>query len=844
MRTKKASPLKAKNIQAVKRKNIQTKKTTIKKVKKDVKIPYHQKPENMSLEEWQIALRKQVAKETVFSLENIGGQAVFSDYLVKNPLTKQTYKVAIRDNAKGLNFCSCPDFKTNLLGTCKHIEFVLDKINNIPAKKKLMKEGFHPEYSSLSIRYGTERKIYLRIGTENETEIKKLAKKYFNEHSFLKDNAYQEIDIFLSDVKKLNAEFRAYDDAVQFIIEKRDRTKREKIITEQYANQPEKLDSLIKTTLYPYQKAGVLFAAKAGRCLIADDMGLGKTIQAIATCELLIKEFYLDSILIICPTSLKYQWKSEIKKFTGCDALVIEGMPHLRKEKYEANYTYKIISHHLAKNDLEEIRRLSPGMVILDEAQRIKNWKTKIAQAVKTISSKYALVLTGTPLENKIEEIHSIMQFVDNFRLGPLYKFLNKHQVADSHGKVIGYQHLNDINKTLNEVLIRRTKVEIADQLPERIDNNFFVELTPKQKELHANYYEEVCRLVNKWKKFRFLSEEDRQKLLICLNCMRMVSDSSYILDQKTRHDTKIAELMSILGDLFENKNQKVVIFSQWERMTRLVAQDLDAMNIKYEYLHGGIPGHKRGILLDNFRNDPESRVFLSTDAGGTGLNLQSANYIINLDIPWNPAILEQRIARVHRLGQKETVNVINFISTGSIEQRILALLGFKKSMFEGVLDMGNDSVFMSEDRFSQFMRTVEAVAEAPVDESEETEHAAETESEIFVEEEESMPFASAILQPEESLENQEKPQTQFQNTSAGESLDFNDLIKKGIDFLSQLSESLKPDTNGNERKSNEGLIREDEKTGEKYLRIPLKNEQFISKLAKGFGAFIDAMSR
>lgn len=822
------------------------KKVTSKKEKAQTKIPYHHKPENMTLENWQIALRKQFAAEQNFQTENIGNNPVFSDYFVTNNNTKNTYKVAIRDEKSGLNFCSCPDFKTNLLGTCKHIEYLLYTFSNIPKLKKLIKAGFNPDYSSLSLRYGTERKIHLRIGTENKEAIAKLAKKYFDSESFLTENSFYIIENFIDEVKLLNPTFRAYPDAIDFIIDKRERKKREQIIEIKYANK-DLIDSLINTKLYPYQKDGVLFAAKSGRCLIADEMGLGKTIQSLATCELLIKEFQVEKILIVCPTSLKYQWKSEIKKFTGKDAIVIEGNPLRRKEKYESENTYKIISYHVIKNDKSEIISLNPDLVILDEAQRIKNWKTQTAQSVKSISSKYALVLTGTPLENKIDEIHSIMQFVDNFRLGPLYKFLNYHQILDDNGKVTGYQHLNEINQSLSEVLVRRTKKEIADQLPERIDNNYFVQLTQKQKEIHDDYYESVCKLVNKWRRHRYLSEEDRKKLMIFLGCMRMVSDSTYIIDQKTRHDTKIDELVTLLKEIFERNDQKVVIFSQWERMTRLVAEELVKMNIKYEYLHGGIQSDKRGVLLENFRENPESKVFLSTDAGGVGLNLQSASYIINLDIPWNPAVLEQRIARVHRLGQKNTVNVINFISSCSIEERILALLGFKKSVFEGVLDLGNDSVFMDESRFSQFMKTVENVADVQIEDSD-----VENAEQVFEEEKiDNLPINAFEPEQEEQFAEVETQATskESENTSTqqthGDS-NISDLLLKGIDFLTQLTESLKSSatSSNNGSSSNNGFIKHDEKTGEKYLKIPINDEKLVSKVAQGIAAFLEVLKK
>jgi SNF2 family DNA or RNA helicase len=167
---------------------------------------------------------------------------------------------------------------------------------------------------------------------------------------------------------------------------------------------------------------------------------------------------------------------------------------------------------------------------------------------------------------------------------------------------------------------------------------------------------------------------------------------------------------MNILDELFETSDEKVVIFSQWKRMTYLVSKELDIRGVPYEHLHGGVPSEKRKNLFDRFNNDPDCRVFLSTDAGSTGLNLQSASMLINLDIPWNPAVLEQRIARIHRMGQKNNVSVINFVAQGTIEHRMLSVLDFKSALSQGILDNGEDAIFMDADKFTKFMETVEAV--------------------------------------------------------------------------------------------------------------------------------------
>jgi len=817
---------------------------------KEKVIPYHYKPQDMSLDEWQSGLRRQFAINQNFVIENLGEHPVFSDFNVYNPISKKTYKVAIRSEKPGLNFCSCPDFKVNLLGTCKHIENLLHKINTVDKNGELFKQGNNQFYSSISLKYGAERKVYLRIGENNSKKIKKLAKSYFDNENYLKPEAFDEFENFLEQVIQIDIEFRCYPDALDFIINVRGNHKRAKHIENKFSQgiKSKEFNNLINAKLYDYQKEGILFAAKSGRCLIADDMGLGKTIQAIATIEIFANEFNAEKVLIICPTSLKYQWKSEIEKFTGRAVQVIEGLYNRRMEQFKSDHFYKITSYNSVINDLDLIKQLSPDVVILDEAQRIKNWKTKTAQAVKNISSEFALVLTGTPIENRLDELHSIVEFIDRYKLGSMFRFLHNHQVKDDNGKVIGYTDLNSISKTLESILIRRKKNDVLLQLPERIDNNYFVAATKEQMEIHKDYSDVVAKLVLKWQRNKFLSEPDRKRLMLSLSCMRMVSDSTFILDQKTRYDTKIDELVVLLKDIFEDKNEKVVIFSQWERMTRLIAIELKKMNVKFEYLHGGIPSSKRKDLLTNFANDAKSKVFLSTDAGGVGLNLQSAGVIINMDIPWNPAVLEQRIARVHRLGQGRHVRVINFVTKFSIEERLLHLIKFKQSLFNGVIDNGDDQVFLDNDKFKKIMDVVENIAEPTIEINEIDTDNENSEIEVYgevakLEDDLKEPIVEDSEETEISItELGEIKSEETEIEKSAEPNNIQDLFISGIDFLQKLSKTFSDKNSTKELVTS--LIQKDEKSGKMSLNIPIQDEKVIEKAVDVLDSFLQMFKR
>ena len=802
-------------------------------------VSYYKQHKNLSLEEWQFALRKKYAETNPFGIENIGAGDVFSEYIVRNPDRKSAYTVSIRSSDNSRNFCTCYDFKTNRLGTCKHVEAVLHHLRANKHTSSLLGQNYEPEYSSVYLDYRGERKICLRVGTENRETFEKFRDKYFsgNGGNVLLPEQFSGFNQIRSEGQKISSSFRCYPDALALILEHRDRQERERRISSKYgSNDNPSFDKLLRAKLYSYQKEGILFAAIAGRCLLADDMGLGKTLQGLGMAELLKSEYGISKVLIICPTSLKYQWKSEIEKFTGSSVRVIEGMPHVRFEQYRGDEFYKIVSYHTASNDVGEISGTFPDLVILDEAQRIKNFLTKTARNIKRIPLTYALVLTGTPLENKLEELYSVAQFLDPFILGPYHEFLSRHQIKSEAGKITGYKDLNAIGKKLSGMMLRRKKSDVLIQLPERMDKMLLVSMTAKQIALHEEFRLIVARLVHKWRKLGFLPEKDRQRLMINLNLMRMVCNSTYILDQETRHDTKIDELMNILEEIFSEGDDKVVVFSQWERMTRIVAGELDRLGIGYEYLHGGVPGAKREVLFKNFNTDPEKRVFLSTDAGGTGLNLQSASYMVNLDIPWNPAVLEQRIGRIHRLGQKKKVSIVNLVSAGTIEHRMTELLKFKSLLAEGILDNGEDVVFMGESKFNKLMSTVEGmVPEAPtasgtgepVDEKLVEEDIAAEPLTLFDEEEVPVPAG------EEQLEGraQEQGQEQGQDQAA---TDPGILIRNGLNFLSGLTKTLSdPEAT---RKLVSTIVSRDEKDGKTYLKLPVESEKTVESVLRLIG--------
>ena len=771
-------------------------------------------PEDLSTGEWQLALRRQHGREQAFELENIGGEAVFSEFRVTNPGSGRSYRVAIRGSAPGDNYCACPDFATNVLGTCKHIEFVLARLERRRGGAAALRRGFEPDYSEVWLRYGAERHVCFRRGSRCTPALAKRARALFDaEHGWrLPAGRFEELDGFLAAASRSRHPVRAYADALAFVAQQRADAHWRRHLATVFAEgaATPALRNLLAVPLYPYQCEGALFAARAGRAIIADDMGLGKTVQAIAAAEILLRHGNARRVLVVCPTSLKHQWHEEILRLAGHEALVIGGPQRERAAQFARPAAFKITNYDTVRRDLDLINAWAPDLVIADEAQRIKNWDTKAAAAMKQVQSPYALVLTGTPLENRLRELVSIVQFVDQHRLGPTWQFLHRHQITADSGQVVGYTRLDEVAKTLSPILIRRRKADVLDQLPPRHDKVYLLPLTAPQRKLHEEQAEIVARIVARWRKQHFLTDRDQKILMAALQSMRMVCDSTYLLDPKQDHGTKIPELLTVLDDLLADPDTKVVIFSQWLRSHELLSRALDAAGHGYVLFHGGVPGRQRGALVRRFREDAACRVFLSTDAGGVGLNLQCASVVVNLDLPWNPAVLEQRIGRAHRLGQHRPVQVLNFVAEQSIEHNLMGLLDFKQSLAAGVLDGGKSDIHLGGSRLTRFMEGVERATAPPVPEA----------------------VSSAPPAPE-------PPAAQLTNGSAAEAPaastpegnPWQPLLALGQALLQEISGP--PQAEGADAAGRPtGLVQRDPDTGERYLRLPVPAPDAVARLA------------
>src|SRR5262245_25069188 len=523
------------------------------------------------LREEQIDIRRRRAAEEPFKIQNLGRNRVFSDYQVTNPRSGGQYRVSVRGFDVGDNTCECPDFRSNTLGTCKHIEAVLFALRDeTPVQHRRKKATV--TFPEIFLQYGEQLRLGLHLPARYSDGLRHLADTFFDLAGLWKSG--EDYERLIEMVEQVPEQVTIFSDAMEFMereIERREMAARGQELRAAIdrGEEPEALRDLIKVELYPYQLHGAVFAACQGRCILGDDMGLGKTVQALAAAELLARERGIERVLVVAPASVKYQWETEVRKYTGRLVQVIDGTTAQRRTQYGQPTIYRLINYEQVVRDLDELNAWQPDLVILDEAQRIKNWESKTSRAVKKLRSRYALVLTGTPLENKLEELYSIVQFVDDRRLGPAFQFLHDHRLLDSDGKLLGYRNLEAIRERLRPVLLRRTREEVLSQLPARTDTVLYVEMAEEQRALYAEHNQVLVRLLAK----KYLTEVDRRRVLACLSNLRMVCGSTFLLDKQTNVSPKLDELAELLDELLgphqgeEGRARKVVVFTQWEVM-------------------------------------------------------------------------------------------------------------------------------------------------------------------------------------------------------------------------------------------------------------------------------------
>ena len=634
--------------------------------------------------------RQKRAETEKMRLKSLDPGLPWTDYTVTSQSSGKTYRIALRGWEPGQSYCSCPDFRKNTLGTCKHILHALGKV------KKKFNRTIRETPAVITgvgvyLKYGHQLELRLLIPDKLDTTIADLLLP-FREKPVRDVNALVRC---IRQVENAGTQVTIYPDAEEYMNHKLFQKRIARVVADirrDPAHHPLR-KTLLNADLLPYRLDGIAFSVGAGRAVLADDMGLGKTIQGIGVAELLSRHAPVEKVLVICPASLKSQWRIEIKRFSHRSCRLVLGSAEQRALQYDSDDFFCVCNYEQVLRDYLSIERVQWDLIILDEAQRIKNWETQTSQMVKALKSPFALVLSGTPLENRIDELFSIVEFIDDRRLGPAFRFFNQHKIVDEKGKVLGYKNLDHLRKKLKPLMLRRTRQSVMADLPPRTTDVMRIPPTDEQHSMNTGYARIVQTIINK----KYLTEMDLLRLQKALLMCRMCADSTFLVDkQPPGYSSKLAELDQLFDQLLAEKERKIVLFSEWTTMLNLIEPLLEKQNAGFVRLDGSVPQKKRQGLMHQFQNDPACQLFITTNAGSTGLNLQAADTVINVDLPWNPAVLEQRISRVHRMGQKRPVQVYLLVTKDTLEENLLATLSAKHELSLAVLDPESDTTDVS----------------------------------------------------------------------------------------------------------------------------------------------------
>jgi len=633
--------------------------------------------------------REERAREEKMRVNALDPSTPWTDYVVTSKVSGKSYRVALRGWEPGQLYCSCPDFRKNTLGLCKHTLHVCRKVKRkFPANVR--NTPWEPDQFAVSLTYGRDLTVRLEGPDRGRRKAARVAKPFLG-RELSSPEEFRELLAAVRELERLGEEVLIYPDAEEHLARCLDRegvVRRMTEIRENPAAHPLR-ESLLDATLLPYQLDGIAFAVGAGRAILADDMGLGKTIQGIGVAELLAREAGIERVLVVCPASLKSQWAAEIGRFAAHRShQLVLGRGSERAEQYRSGAFFTLCNYEQVLRDEAVIEPVPWDLIILDEGQRIKNWEAKTSAVIKSLRSPYALVLTGTPLENKLDELFSVVEFIDDRRLGAAFRFYNRHRVVDEKGKVLGYRNLSELRESLKPVLLRRTRASVLDDLPPR--STEVVRIAPTEEQ--ASYCAEQMRVVSSIVAKKYINEMDLLRMQKALLMARMAADSTWLVHkEEPGYSSKLERLGELLTTLAAEEDRKVVLFSEWTTMLDLIEPLVDDAGMEFVRLDGKVPQKKRQQLVATFRDDPDCRMFLTTNAGSTGLNLQAADTVINVDLPWNPAVLEQRIARAHRMGQERPVQVYLLVTTETIEENLLNTLSAKHELARAALDPDSD---------------------------------------------------------------------------------------------------------------------------------------------------------
>ena len=452
--------------------------------------------------------------------------------------------------------------------------------------------------------------------------------------------------------------------------------------------------------LRDYQKDGVRWLYTLYKCdlggILADEMGLGKSLQTICFIKQVILEKPEAKIMIVCPTSLVYNWKKEFDKF-GSELKYVTVHDNKSKRLEVINdfdkYHIFITSYGLIRNDNDEYESKSFDVCIIDEAQAIKNYQASMTREIKKIKASTKIALTGTPLENSILELWSIFDFIMPGYLGNVRKFRDTYGIHDVDSESLS--RLDNLNYLIKPFILRRKKVDVISDLPDKIENNIYLDLPNKQKKLYLSVLKDSEREFKEILSTEGMNKARFKILQLLMKLRQICIDPNILFSNYDGEAIKMEKLLEVVNN-FVSDGHKVLIFSSFKTVVDRVKSMFDKSGISSYMIAGDVKSKIRMELVEKFNSDSTNCFLITLKSGGTGLNLVGADVVIHLDIWWNPQVENQATDRAHRIGQTKKVTVIRFVIRGTIEERIIELQNKKKILSDNLIEGKDNSDVLS----------------------------------------------------------------------------------------------------------------------------------------------------
>ncbi|MCV2369233.1 SNF2-related protein [Roseateles oligotrophus] len=653
---------------------------------------------------------------------NAAAAGVFGDYVVAELAGEQTWAVSVRGTSLSDCRCSCADFRFGERGSCEHVEFALGSLLDSPQQRAALEQGLRADYSEVLMGYGAARYLRWRQGQLCPMELAREAQALLDERGRLPADdadAVGRLTGLLQMATELGAEVRVEAGVWEQVALGRDARQRVQGLAQAY---PQGLESpalrgLLKLPLPLYQLESALFAACAGRALVADDLGLGLYAPAYAAAELFARHFGVERVLVLCAESAQTRWLGEARILSHASAQMIWGDAGTRQSQCQSlgqgGLEIKIASLSSLRQDLTLLQGFAPELIVVDEAARLD---ADALALLRRLDKGFLLMLSGQVLDEQPQQLLALVELLDRHRNGPWERFLSRH--VRRSGQAMHFYALERLDQTLERVMFSRSRAELQPTLPVALVQLRAVPLTSQQSLLQQPLLADLRRAVARWQRSAYVSESELLHLQQTLQHLRRLAISPQLLAPEVgvADAPKLTAVAALTRELLGAAAEHLLVFCQWDDALSLLAARLQAGGTAFVQLHAEQTLAQRIELVRQWRDDSARAVLLCSDRAALGLDLQIERAaLVNLELPWGEALLEQRLvclADEHSRG----LPLIQLLAQTGLEQAMLQALDGVADLPAGSLDGDASRQLLLGDEPSRFMQALTALCSVLTD--------------------------------------------------------------------------------------------------------------------------------